>query len=138
MKTLTFSIRIAASPETYKAWTAAFIDGSYFEGSWAAGERIRFLSPDGGGLTSVIAENRPHEYISIKHLGEVKQGVDDTDSEEVRAWAPLFENYMLSPAGSATEFRVELGTLPGHVMYLEETWPKALARLKAICEKSGS
>jgi uncharacterized protein YndB with AHSA1/START domain len=133
MKTLTFSIRIAASPqtvwatltapETYKAWTAAFIDGSYFEGSC---------------LTSVIAENRPHEYISIKHLGEVKQGVDDTDSEEVRAWAPLFENYMLSPAGSATEFRVELGTLPGHVMYLEETWPKALARLKAICEKSGS
>jgi uncharacterized protein YndB with AHSA1/START domain len=94
MKTLTFSIRIAASPqtvwatltapETYKAWTAAFIDGSYFEGSWAAGERIRFLSPDGGGLTSVIAENRPHEYISIKHLGEVKQGVDDTDSPPAR------------------------------------------------------
>jgi len=51
---------------------------------------------------------------------------------------PLSENYTFSPAGAATELRIELGVLPGHVTYLEETWPKALARLKATCEKSRS
>jgi ADP-ribosylglycohydrolase len=39
--------------------TCPFMEGSYFEESWNAGERIRFLAPDGTGMTSVIAENRP-------------------------------------------------------------------------------
>lgn len=102
MKTLHFTTLIHASreavwnvmfaPETYKIWTAEFSEGSYFEGSWAKGERIRFLSPDGCGMTSVIAENRPHEFLSIRHLGIIKDGVEDTESEEARSWAPAYEN----------------------------------------------
>lgn len=60
-----------SAPETFKAWTAEFAEGSYFEGSWNAGRKIRFLVPDGSGMTSTIAESRPHEFISIKHLGIV-------------------------------------------------------------------
>src|SRR5512134_3383911 len=64
-------------PATYRIWTAAFTQGSYFEGSWEEGERIRFLAPDGRGMTAQTAENRKHEFISIKHLGYVKDGVED-------------------------------------------------------------
>ncbi|HEX4952030.1 MAG TPA: SRPBCC domain-containing protein [Thermoanaerobaculia bacterium] len=144
MKTLHFAITIDApraavwktmiAPETYRLWTAEFAEGSYFEGSWAEGERIRFLSPDGGGITSVIAESRLHELISIKHLGVIANGVEDTESEEVRAWAPSFETYRFADVGSSTEVQVEMDVVPEYDDYMAQTWPKALARLKALCE----
>jgi uncharacterized protein YndB with AHSA1/START domain len=122
------------APATYRQWTAEFAEGSYFEGSWAKGDRIRFLAPSGSGMTSVIAENRPHEFLSIKHLGIVNDGVEDTDSEAARSWAPSFENYSLADTGSATELQVDMDVTPEFEEYLTKTWPKALARLKAICE----
>lgn len=144
MKTLHFTTLIHASrgavwnamlaPETYKMWTAEFCEGSYFEGSWAKGERIRFLSPDGCGMTSVIAENRPHEFLSIRHLGIIKDGVEDTESEEARSWAPAYENYSFSASGTSTELAVDMDVTPEFEEYMAKTWPKALDKLKAISE----
>jgi hypothetical protein len=96
MKKLHFSIIIQANretvwdamlaPDTYRLWTAEFAVGSYFESSWATGERIRFLVPGGSGMTSVIVENRPHEFLSTKHLGYIANGVEDTSE----ACSPCF------------------------------------------------
>jgi uncharacterized protein YndB with AHSA1/START domain len=122
------------APDTYKQWTAEFMAGSYYEGSWDAGERIRFLSPDGGGMLAQIAENRPYEYVSIKHIGEIKDGVEDTTSETVRTWAPAFENYTFTDAGSGTDVHVEMDVMPEYEEYMGKAWPRALARLKEICE----
>jgi len=107
MKTLRFEILIHAPREkvwrtmleqdTYRIWTAEFMAGSYYEGSWEQGERIRFLSPEGGGMTAVIDENRPFEHISVRHLGEIREGVDDTESDAVKSWAGnAFERYTLT------------------------------------------
>ncbi|HSP92676.1 MAG TPA: hypothetical protein VLN08_17305 [Vicinamibacterales bacterium] len=59
MKTLQFAIDIRASRQTvwdtmlaldtYRVWTAEFAEGSYYEGSWEQGARIRFLVPSGPG-----------------------------------------------------------------------------------------
>lgn len=148
MNTLNFSVIIDAprdvvwdtflAPDSYKDWTSAFTEGSYYEGSWAEGERIRFLSPGGSGMTSVIAENRPHEFISIKHLGFIKDGIEDTESEEVKKWAPAFENYYFSNVGPSTEVKVSMEVTPEYEEYMTNTWPKALARLKEICELNES
>ena len=148
MKRLHFAITIDApreavweamlAPATYRLWTAEFAEGSYFEGSWGKGKRIRFLAPDGGGITSVIAENRPHEFISIKHLGYIKDGIEDTDSEAVRTWAPSFENYSFSDAGSSTTLEVDMDATPEFEDYLTKTWPKALSKLKEICQARSS
>ncbi|MBK8725995.1 MAG: SRPBCC domain-containing protein [Holophagaceae bacterium] len=121
-------------PDSYRLWTAEFCGGSYFEGSWAEGARIRFLIPGGDGMTSVIAENRLHEFISIRHLGDVKQGVDDTDSEAVRAWAPAHENYRFVDQDGGTEVQVSVEITPDFEDYMNRTFPKALKRLKALCE----
>jgi uncharacterized protein YndB with AHSA1/START domain len=145
MKTLHFSTLIHAAPEkvwntmlaldTYRIWTAEFAEGSYFEGSWAKGERIRFLGPGGGGgMSAVIADNRPYEFMSIKHLGYIKDGVEDTTSAEVLSWAPAFENYTLSARGTDTELKVDMDIIEAYEDYMAKTWPKALASLKALCE----
>ena len=133
MTTLHFAIVIRAprgtvwdvmlAPATYTEWTAEFMEGSYFEGSWEQGSRIRFLAPDGNGMVAVIAENRPHQFLSIKQLGYVKDGIEDTESEMVTSWAPAFENYTLRDADGATELAVDLDVTPE----FEEVHDKDLA-----------
>ena len=79
--------------------------------------------------------NRPFEFISIKHLGYIKGGVTDTESPEVKAWAPAFENYTFRKHNKGvTEVNVDIKITPEFEEYLQSTWPKALEKLKAICE----
>ena len=145
MKKIHFSTLISARPEAvwnamlgpegYREWTSEFAEGSYYEGSWRTGERIRFLGPGGEeGMVAEIAENRPGEFISIRHLGFVANGVEDTESEAVRAWAPAHESYALREVDGATEVSIEMDVTAEFEEYMNKTWPKALARLKDLCE----
>jgi hypothetical protein len=145
MKTLTFETTIRApraqvwttmlDPEGYKAWTAAFMEGSHFVGSWDQGAKIKFLSPSGDGMVSVIAENKPHEFVSIRHLGMIENGVEDTTSEKVRAWAPAHENYRFADVPGGCSVTVTLDTAAEWEQYMLDTFPKALALLKGLCER---
>jgi hypothetical protein len=145
MKTLHFSTVINAPREqvwdvmlgadTFKAWTVEFAEGSYFEGSWDEGQKIRFLIPDGSGMVSMITQNRPYEFISIKHLGIIKDGIDDTESDAARSWAPAYENYTFSDVGASTELKVDVDAPPDFEAFMEDAWPRALAKLKALCEE---
>lgn len=145
MKTLTFEIAIQApravawahmlGAESYKAWTSPFGEGYCFVGSWDEGASIRFLAPSGDGMTAVIAENMPDEYVSIRHIGMIENGIEDTTSEKVRAWAPAYENYRFVDAPGGCRVVVTMDAAPEWEQYLLDTWPKALARLKALCER---
>ncbi|RMH19078.1 MAG: SRPBCC domain-containing protein [Acidobacteria bacterium] len=120
--------------ETYPRWTAVFAEGSYYEGSWDEGSRIRFLTPSGDGMVAEIAENRPHERISIRHLGFVAGGVEDTGSEAVRAWAPAYEIYRFTAVPEGTRVVVDQDVTADYEDLMKETWPKALEQLKRLCE----
>lgn len=145
MKTLRFDTFFHASCEkvwrtmleqdTYRIWTSEFIAGSYYEGSWEQGARIRFLSPDGGGMTAVIDENRPFEHISVRHLGEIRGGIDDTESEAVKSWAGnAFERYTLRDAGGGTHLEVTCDVTSEYEAVMNDMWPRALQRLKTLVE----
>ena len=95
-----------------------------------------FLAPDGSGMTSIIADNRPHEFISIQHIGYIKDGIEDTESPEIKAWAPAFENYTFSENAGATRLKVDMDVASEYEEFMKVAWPKALAKLKAICEAS--
>ena len=56
-----------------------------YEGAWKQGARVRFLGPSGDGMVAEAAKCRPPEFLSLKHLGFVKDGVEDTQSEMVEA-----------------------------------------------------
>lgn len=154
MRKLHFETFINASKEkvwesiitdaTYRDWTAPFSSGSnssvsYFEGSWEKGSKMRFLSKNEngelGGMLAEIAENRPYEFISIKHVGMIMNGVEDTESEEVKKWIPAFENYTLSETDGKTKMEVDLDTNEEYAEMFEEMWPKALEKLKEVAER---
>ena len=119
---------------SYERWTATFCEGSRYEGSWEAGTPIRFCGPNGDGMVAEIAEHRPGEFVSIRHLGMVTDGVEDTTSEAVRAWAPCFENYSFTDEAGGTRVRVEVDVFGTYEDWMNETWPKALLALKSVCE----
>lgn len=125
---------IMFSPEGYTKWTAPFMAGSYFEGTWAEGERMYFLAPGGSGMVAEIAENRLHEVVSVKHLGFVSNGVEDTTSDGVRSWAPAYENYYLETVPGGTVVRIEHEVLVAMENYMRDVWPRALDALKSLCE----
>lgn len=143
-KRLQFRETIAAAPQsvwdtmfedaTYRLWTEVFCAGSHFVGSWDEGATIRFLTPNGEGMVARIAESRRPEFLSIEHLGTVSGGIDDTESESVKAWLPAFENYTLRAVAAGTEVLVDQDVTEEYTGYFLETWPKALARLKELCE----
>lgn len=145
MENLTFSIHIKAPRETvwrtllddatYREWTSVFAEGSYALTDWQEGSKALFLSPEGDGMVSTIATHRPNEFISIKHLGMVKKGVEDTESDDVKGWSGALENYRVEDADGGTRLSIEMQTTDEYRKYFEETWPKALDKVKAISER---
>ncbi|MBP9691561.1 SRPBCC domain-containing protein [Candidatus Woesebacteria bacterium] len=152
MQKLHFSITINApvqkvwdtmlDDKTYREWTSVFNPGSYFEGDWSEGSKILFLGPDPsdpsgqseGGMSSRIKASRKYEFVSVEHLGLVKNGVEDTTSDEVKKWTPAFENYTFIAKDNQTEVQVDLDIADEWKEMFEDMWPKALAKLKEIVE----
>jgi hypothetical protein len=126
---------------TYRDWTSVFNPGgSYYEGDWSEGSVMKFIGPDpetgeSGGMLSRVKENRKPEFISLEHYGIIKNGVEDTTSEEVKKWVPAFENYTLNEKDGGTEVVVDVDTEKDYLSLFEGMWPKALARLKELAEK---
>ena len=141
---LTYSITIDASrekvwhalfdDEPFRKWSSVFAEGSHFVGDWSEDSEIRFLTEDNDGMVSMIDANRPHAFMSIRHIGYIRQGVEDTTSDEVKSWTPAFENYMLKDAEGGTHLTVETDTFNDFVEYFNETWPKALLVVKEVAE----
>lgn len=145
MEKLVFSTSITASPEkvwnilwtdaSYRKWTAAFMEGSYAVTDWKEGSKVLFLDGRGMGMVSRIAVNRPNEYMSIEHLGEVKDGVEDTTSDRVKAWAGAHENYTLKKINDQTELTIDMDISEEFKEMFAQIWPKALANVKQLSEQ---
>lgn len=121
---------------TYREWTTAFSEGSHAETDWQKGSKVLFMDSKGMGMVSRIADNVPNEYMSIEHLGYVKDGVEDLESDEVKKWAGAHENYTLRNVNGHTELVVDMDITDDYKDYFAQTWPKALNNVKAIAERN--
>ena len=122
---------------TYSKWTSAFAEGSTVEtDNWKKGSKVLFLDGNGSGMVSRVDENIPNSYMSFKHLGEVKDGVEDTTSEKVAGWAGATENYTLKEADGKTEVIVNMDITEEFAEMFKNIWPKALKNLKELAEKN--
>jgi hypothetical protein len=124
---------------TYEQWTSLFNPTSTYEGTWDKGNKILFVGIDEkgekGGMVSRIAENILNRFVSIQHYGLVKADTEITEGPEVEKWANGFENYTFEENNGRTTVTVDLDTTEDFFGYMNETYPKALAKLKELCEK---
>lgn len=128
-----------SSKSTYEQWTALFNPTSTYEGSWEKGSKILFIGVnekgEKEGMVSRIAENIPNRFVSIQHYGLVKDDKEVTEGPEVEKWANGFENYSFEENNGTTTVTVDLDTTEEFLDYMSQTFPKALAKLKEICEE---
>ena len=128
-----------SNKSTYEQWTAIFNPTSSYEGNWDKGNKILFIGVDEkgekGGMVSRIAENIPNKFVSIQHYGLFKAGKEITEGPEVEKWANGFENYTFQENKGATTVTVELDITDDFSDYMNQTYPKALDKLKELCEK---
>ncbi len=127
--------RILWDDATYRQWTSAFHPGSHAVTDWKKNSKVIFGDGTGNGMVSRIEENIPNEYMSIEHLGELKDGVEDTTSDRVKQWAGAHENYTLKDINGTTELTVDMDLTEEFAEMFREIWPKALAKVKELAEK---
>ncbi|HAY32984.1 MAG TPA: SRPBCC domain-containing protein [Ignavibacteria bacterium] len=127
------------SKSTYEQWTSLFNPTSTYEGGWNKGDKIHFVGTDEkgekGGMVSRIAENIPNRFVSIQHYGLLKADREITEGPEVEKWANGFENYSFEEKNGITTVTVDLDTTEDFVDYMSQSFPKALDKLKEICEQ---
>jgi len=145
MQKINFSTSINAPKEkvwktlwddaTYRKWTSVFSPSSYADTDWKEGSKVLFLDGEGSGMVSKIEANRPNEFMSFKHLGIVKNNIEDTESEAVKGWAGAFENYTLKEVNGGTELLVEMDMNDEHKDMFMGIFPKALEQVKSLSEQ---
>lgn len=145
MKSITFKTDIIATkqkvwdtmlaPVTYKKWVNAAWPGSFFEGEWKEGNNLRFISEDGSGTLATLIEHKPYQHSFAKHIAVLLPGgIEDTESDVAKGWIGTTESYTFTQINNITELKIMLTINPDYEKMFSDGWPKALAKLKEICE----
>lgn len=151
METMHFEITINTNAETvyktmldkehFKEWTSLFNPTSNFVGSWEKGSTISFLGTDengnSGGMIGKIKENAANKFVCIEYKGVISDGKEITTGEVAEEWIGGLENYTFNEQDDGkTLLSVNLVAKlkPEFKSYFTETYPKALSKLKSICE----
>lgn len=121
--------------KTYIEWTSAFSEGSKVETNWEEGEKVLFLNAENEGMVARIDEKKPPEKMAFKHLGMIdKNGKEDFESEQVKAWSGAEEIYILKENDGKTQLIVKMDLDEGHEDYFDKAWPNAFEKLKTLAE----
>jgi hypothetical protein len=120
---------------TYRKWTTPFTEGSYMESDWKVGGKTLFLDGKGNGMVSTIDQIKENEILSFKHVGILKDRMEDLESEEAKKWAGAFETYTLEKVEENTKLSVELDMDETHKEYFMRVFPIALSLVKELSEK---
>jgi len=146
MKRLDFNIDINAPREkvwnilwndsTYPQWTSPFSPESRVKTDWKKGSKALFHDGTDNGMVATIADNIPNEYMSIKHLGMLKDGKEDMEEAQREGWTGAMENYTLASTNGRTQLHIEVDTLEKHLDFFTKVWPKALEKVKQLAESN--
>ncbi len=126
--------------ETFKIWTSVFDATSDFEGNWEQGAKVMFtcINKEGKkqGMIGIIETYIPNEFVSVKYTGFLDGDKEITEGPEVASVRDTHENYTFSFDGRVTTVTVDLDVDEPYLGYFQETYPKALLKLKEIVEAS--
>lgn len=145
METLDYEIIINASKEkvwdalfgneNYGQWTQFFSPGSQMKTDWEVGGKTYFTNPEGEGMVSTIDSLEKPDQVIFKHLGMVdKDGVEDTESMEIKQWSGCFEKYILIDYDGQTKLHVEVQVEKDWREHMNKGFTQGLEVVKNIAE----
>jgi len=147
METLSYEIVINApaqkiwdilwGPETYSEWTQFFAAGStVMKSDWKVDGKTYFVDTEGNGMVSTIDSIDEPNQIIFKHLGMVQDGVEDTESMEVKQWSGAFEKYILIDFDGKTKLHTEVQIEKNWQEFMNTGFTKGLEVVKKLAEES--
>lgn len=139
MEKLSFEIQISAPPEkvwsvlwdeiSYRQWTTAFTEGSFYQGTLEEGSLIKFFDPNNNGMYSRVVKNIANTEMKFLHLGEIYDGI-----EVPQQWGEATEAYILEENEEGTQLMIRIQTPEEFKEFFEENFPKALGIIKNLSE----
>lgn len=120
--------------DTYKQWTSVFQEGSYAVSDWNEGSDVHFLTPKGAGMFAKIEKMVPNQFMSIRHMGEIKDFIPQPILVGASDWSESYENYRLEEENGVTILTAEIETQEEHIQYFNDVFPEALKKVKEISE----
>lgn len=118
----------------YCEWTSVFSKGSHALTDWKKGSKALFLDEDNNGLLATIADVRPHEFMSIRHHGDVQKGVEIPN----HTWSGYENHTLKKTTDGKTELTVGLDVPENFMDEMIRLWPVAMGKIKAIAERQAS
>ncbi|MDF2930926.1 MAG: ATPase [Chryseobacterium sp.] len=139
METLEYNIGIDATPErvwtvlwddlSYRQWTSAFTEGSFYIGTWEKDSLMKFFDPNNNGMYSRVLKNDPNKEMTFLHLGEIYDGV-----EVPQDWGDAIESYILEETETGTNLTAKINTSEEFKGFFEDKFPAALQNVKNLSE----
>ncbi|UOK43890.1 MULTISPECIES: SRPBCC domain-containing protein [Flavobacterium] len=121
--------------DTYQKWTSVFSEGSKAVTDWKEGSKIHFLDANNDGMNSLIDKCIENEVMNFKHIGVIKNGIEQPLDADTEKWSGSFENYALSETDGITTLNVEMEIIPEYQDYFNKTLPLALDLVKKLSEE---
>ncbi|MPS72659.1 MAG: SRPBCC domain-containing protein [Chryseobacterium sp.] len=145
METLKYQIEIVAPAEkvwdilwnekTYSQWTYYFSPDSNMITDWEVGGKTYFTdSGKKNGMVSTIERIEKPKHLIFKHLGELHNGVEDVDSEKVKAWNGSLEAYYLEENNGKTTLKIEVDSNDEFKEMFDNGFKKGLEVIKKLSE----
>lgn len=142
MKELQFTIDITTpkekvwntlwQDETFRQWADIIDPGTHLVGELAKGNEVQFISGNGYGVTSLVAELTPNEFLLFKHQADTQNsGAQEREKE----WTGGKESYALTEQDGITSLTATFNVPPEQEEYFTVTYPKALERVKELAEQ---
>lgn len=146
METFKYQIEIDASAEkiwdvlwnekTYSQWTYYFSPDSNMVTDWKVGGKTYFTdSSKKNGMLSTIDKMEENKYIIFKHLGEMANGVEDTESEKVKVWSGSKEAYYLEEQNGKILLKASVDSDENYKDMFDNGFTKGLQIIKELSEK---
>lgn len=117
--------------ETLREWMEFVDPGTYMIGKLEKGLTVQFNSAEGYGVTSLVTELTPNEYVLFKHQADTKNVGEKTRDDQ---WANGTESYRLTETSTVTTLEMKFDVPLELEQIMLSSYPKALKKIKELAE----
>jgi uncharacterized protein YndB with AHSA1/START domain len=145
MKEMQFTVEIHATKQkvwdtlwqdqTFRQWAGIIDPGTYMVGGLKEGNEVQFISGNGYGVTSLVEELTPGEFLLLRHHADTQES---GKREREDQWTGGKESYSLSEQDGATTLTAAFDVPPELEEMFKDLYPKALERVKELAERNSS
>lgn len=145
MEKISFQVKINAAKEKvwnclwdliyYQTWTSVFAETStVITDNWKEGSKILFVDHSGNVMVSKVLSNKENDTMTFQHQGMIKDGIEDTTSDEMKAWSGATESYHVVEHDGTTTLSASLDSNEQMKDFFSSTFPLALEKVKGLAE----